>query len=346
MKLGLFSMPLHPPERPVADTYDDDVRTIQLAEQLGYEEVWVGEHFTSSWENIPAPDLFIARAAAQTSRIRFGTGVLLMPFHNPLQVALRVAQLDQQTRGRLIVGFGSGGLTADKRAFGIDPSPEEAGKRTFEAIDVILALWRGEPCRHEGEFYRYDLAEQDALGNGRLMRPYQQPHPPIAFAGVTAKSFVLGLAGERGWVPLSTNFVPNSLVGLQWEAYAAGGARVGRAADPAIWRIAREVHVAETSEQARREAREGGMARAWREYVLPLVSGNRGVDVFKESPSDEVTIDHLIEKVWIVGSPEECAAKLAALPPFGTLLQVHHDWPAQARSMELLAEKVLPRLGA
>jgi alkanesulfonate monooxygenase SsuD/methylene tetrahydromethanopterin reductase-like flavin-dependent oxidoreductase (luciferase family) len=344
MRLGLFSMPLHPPERPVADTYDDDVRTIQLAEQLGFEEVWVGEHFTSGWENIPAPDLFIARAAAQTERIRFGTGVLLMPFHNPLHVALRMAQLDQQTRGRLIVGFGSGGLTADKRAFGIDPSPEEAGKRTFEAVEAIVKLWRGEPCRHEGEYYRFDVPEQDALSNGRLMRPYQQPHPPIAFAGVTAKSFVLGLAGERGWIPLSTNFLPNSVVGQQWDAYAAGAARAGRVADPSIWRIAREVHVAETGEQARREVREGGMARAYREYGFPLVGGNRGLDVFKESPSDEVTIEHLIEKVWIVGSPEECAAKLAALPPFGVLLQINHDWPNQARSMELLAEKVLPRL--
>jgi alkanesulfonate monooxygenase SsuD/methylene tetrahydromethanopterin reductase-like flavin-dependent oxidoreductase (luciferase family) len=344
MKLGLFAMPLHPPERSVADTYDDDVRTIQLAEQLGFEEVWIGEHFTSTWENIPSPDLFIARAAAQTERIRFGTGVVLMPFHDPMHVALRMAQLDQQTRGRLMVGFGSGGLAADKRAFGIDPTPEEAGKRTFEAVEAIVTLWGGEPCRHEGERFRIDVPEQDALGNGRLLRPYQQPHPPIAFAGVTARSFVLGLAGERGWIPLSTNFVPTSLVGQQWDAYAAGAARAGRDADPALWRIAREIHVAETSEQARREAREGGIARAWREYVLPLVSGNRGVEAFKESPSDEVTIDHLIEKVWIVGSPEECAAKLAGLPRFGVLLQVSHDWPNQARSMALLAEKVLPRL--
>ena len=103
----MFSMPLHPPDRPIADTYEDDLQTCELADRLGYDEVWIGEHFTSVWANIPAPDLFIAQAAARTRRIRFGTGVVLMPFHNPLFVALRLAQLDHQTRGRLMVGVGS-----------------------------------------------------------------------------------------------------------------------------------------------------------------------------------------------------------------------------------------------
>ena len=68
VRLGMFSMPLHPPGRPIADTYEDDLRTFELADRLGYDEIWIGEHFTSVWENIPAPDLFIAQAAARTRR--------------------------------------------------------------------------------------------------------------------------------------------------------------------------------------------------------------------------------------------------------------------------------------
>src|SRR5918994_6149553 len=113
MQLALFSMPTHPPGRPVHETYADDFRTIELAEQLGYEEIWIGEHFTNSWENIPDPLAFIAAGAARTTRLRFGTGVALMPFHNPLYLALRLAQLDQQTGGRINVGIGSGGLSTD-----------------------------------------------------------------------------------------------------------------------------------------------------------------------------------------------------------------------------------------
>src|SRR5205823_142001 len=210
VRLGMFSMPLHPPERPIADTYDDDVRTFELADQLGYDEIWIGEHFTSVWENIPSPDLFIAQAAARTRRVRFGTGVVLMPFHNPLFVALRLAQLDHQTRGRIMVGVGSGGIIADKEAFGIDPTPEQAGKLTWEGIELLLKYWAGEPVQYEGEFFQANVGPaREEIGCGYLMKPYQQPHPPIALAGVSRGSYGLGRAGEHGWLPLSTNFLPS-----------------------------------------------------------------------------------------------------------------------------------------
>ena len=350
-------MPLHPPERAIADTYEDDFRTLELADRLGYDEAWIGEHFTSVWENIPAPDIFIAQAAARAPRLRFGTGVVLMPFHNPLFVALRLAQLDHQTGGRLMVGVGSGGIAADKRAFGIDPTPEQAGKATFEGIDLILRYWVGEPVKHDGEVFQVDVPPaHQPTATGVLMRPYQRPHPPIAIAGVNRASYGLGRAGERGWLPLSTNFLPPSALSGHWDAYAQGAVRTGRTAERNVWRIARDIHVAETTELARRQAREGGMARAYSEYMLPLVThGGRGLGAFKEDPEmpdAAVTTDYLLDNVWIVGSVEEVVAKLTRLYEqvggFGVLLQVAFDWaPRQDvwhRSMELLAERVIPRL--
>jgi alkanesulfonate monooxygenase SsuD/methylene tetrahydromethanopterin reductase-like flavin-dependent oxidoreductase (luciferase family) len=353
----MFSMPLHPPERPIADTYEDDLQTFELADRLGYDEIWIGEHFTSVWENIPAPDLFIAQAAARTSRIKFGTGVVLMPFHNPLFVALRLAQLDHQTRGRLMVGVGSGGISADKAAFGIDPTPEQAGKLTWEGIELVVKYWGGEPVQFDGEFFKADVGPaQPEIGCGYLMRPYQRPHPPIALAGVTRGSYGLGQAGERGWLPLSTNFLPVEALASHWDSYAQGAARAGRATKRSVWRVAREIHVAETTEQARREARDGAMGAAFSEYMLPLVRrGGRGLGAFKidpEMPDEAVTIDYLLDNIWIVGSPDEVAGQLRRLAAqvggFGTVLQIAHDWSPQQqkwqRSMELLATRVMPQL--
>src|SRR5256885_6699495 len=113
MKLGLFSMPCHPPRRPHAQTFDEDLELLVLADQLGYDEAWIGEHYSSTWENIPAPDLLIAQAFAVTRTIRLGTGVSCIPNHNPAQLAHRIAQLDVMGKGRFLWGVGVGAFPGD-----------------------------------------------------------------------------------------------------------------------------------------------------------------------------------------------------------------------------------------
>jgi len=356
MDYGLFIMPLHPPGRPVADTYDDDLQTLIAADQLGYSEAWIGEHFTSPWENIPCPDLLIAKAAGRTERIRLGTGVVLMPFHNPLEVALRFATLDHLTRGRFMLGVGSGGIAGDRRAFGIDLSGPDAATLTREGVEVVERAWAGEPFSYQGKFFQFDVPARDET-TGALLRPYQDPHPPIAIAGVSRSSVGLALAGERGWIPMSTNFLQADVLRQHWLSIESGARRGGRVPSRRAWRIAREIHVAETHEQAWRDAREGGMARAFSEYMLPLVaSGPYGLQAFKpidgDVPDAAITIDYLLENVWIVGTPDECAAKLRALYEavggFGTVLMIGHDWHPHpekwTRSIELFAERVMPQL--
>ena len=120
MKLGLFNMPLHPPGRLHADTYDEDVELMACADELGYSEAWIGEHFTTEWENMPAPDLFIARALGATKNLVMGTGVSLLAFHDPIMIAHRMAMLDHLARGRFFFGIGSGGVPTDSEMFGMD----------------------------------------------------------------------------------------------------------------------------------------------------------------------------------------------------------------------------------
>ena len=98
MKVGYFTMPLHPPGSNITETLESDLQQIILLDQLGYSEAWIGEHFTAQWENIPAPDLFIAKALALTKNIRLGTGVTCMPNHNPFMIAHRIAQLDHMAK--------------------------------------------------------------------------------------------------------------------------------------------------------------------------------------------------------------------------------------------------------
>lgn len=358
MEYGLFIMPVHPPGRPVADTYDEDLETLIAADRLGYSEAWLGEHFTSAWENIPCPDLMIAKAAGRTERIRLGTGVVLMPFHNPLEVALRAATMDQLTRGRFMLGVGSGGIGRDRRAFGIDLNGPDAAALTREGLEVIARAWEGEPFSYEGRFFQYHVPEPDErTATGVLLRPYQQPGPPIAIAGVSRSSAGLALAGERGWIPMSTNFLQPDVLRLHWASVESGAKRAGRTASRSSWRIAREIYVAPTHDEAIRDAREGAMARAFRDYMLPLVaSGPLGLESFKPAqgqvPDEAVDTDYLLENVWIVGTPDEVAAQLRDLfevvGGFGIVLMIGHDWwpnPEKwTRSMELFARQVMPRL--
>ena len=108
MRLGLFMMPLHPPHRKLAEGYDRDMDQLVLADRLGFEEAWLGEHFTERWENAPAPDLQIARALVLTKNIRLGTGVTLLALHHPVHLAHRLAMLDHMARGRFQWGIGGG----------------------------------------------------------------------------------------------------------------------------------------------------------------------------------------------------------------------------------------------
>ena len=82
MKLGYFTMPLHPPGSDITKTLDDDLEQIITLDNLGYSEAWIGEHFTAEWENIPSPDLFIARALGVTNNIFLGTAVTNLINHN------------------------------------------------------------------------------------------------------------------------------------------------------------------------------------------------------------------------------------------------------------------------
>lgn len=357
MNLGFFTMPLHPPGSDVTETLSSDLEQLVTLDKLGFDEAWIGEHFTAIWENIPCPDLLIAQALPQTNRMKFGTGVTCMPNHNPFMIAHRIAQLDHMAKGRFLWGVGSGGFPGDFTVAGIDPKSGEHRTLTSDALDAVFDLWDNpKPGIRKHKHWTYTVPEpEDDIGLAVHMTPYQKPHPPIAVAGVTPKSETLVLAGERRWDPISIQIVPAHILKTHWDAVEEGAANAGHP-DPsrASWRIAREIYVAETTAEARKDALAGTLTRDFRGYWQTLLPKSKMMDLLKIDPnmSDaEITPEYVLDNIWIVGSPDDVTAKLQKLSDdvggFGTVLAMGHEWNPEDKwlhSMSLLAKEVLPRL--
>ena len=356
MKLGYFTMPLHPPGSNITQTLQNDLLQLIELDEMGYSEAWIGEHFTAKWENIPAPDLLIAQALGLTKQIILGTGVSCMPNHNPFILAHRIAQLDHMAKGRVIWGVGSGGFIGDFEVFGIDPKSGIQRTLTRDAIDTILRIWDDpKPGNYKHEFWEFTIPEPiDEIGLGFHMKPYQIPHPPIAVAGVSEKSDTLVMAGERGWIPLSINLVPPRVIKSHWSSIEHGASKYGRIPDRSTWRVAREIYISDTSSGARKEALEGVISRDFENYFLKSLPMMQMLDLLKKDPNmpdSDVTPEYLVDNIFIVGNTEDVAEKLfslyEAVGGFGTLLAMGHEWNPRAKwqnSMRLLKEDVIPIL--
>ena len=358
MNLGLFNMPLHPPGRPHWETYDEDLELMAYVDKLGFSEAWIGEHFTTQWENIPAPDLFIARALGETEQLTMGTGVSLLAFHNPIILAHRIAMLDHLAKGRFFFGIGSGGVPTDSELFSMDRTSGQQRDRMREAINLITSIWASEPgFKYEGQYYNAKLPEaRPDVGLSYHMKPYQTPHPPIAVAGSSPDSETLELAGEMGWWPMSTCFLHDSLLASHWTAVEKGAQTANRLVVRDQWRIAREVFVADDSSQAHQLAYNGPIGTSFANYFKPLLGGSpRGLDGLKSNASvltENIDVDYMKDNFWIVGNPDECTEQIRDLyhtvGGFGTLLIICHDWgkdrPKWLHSLDLMAREVQPNL--
>ncbi|WP_370185014.1 LLM class flavin-dependent oxidoreductase [Rhodococcus wratislaviensis] len=366
MKLGLFFAPAHPPERTqelggYKRMFDWDISVIKHADTLGYEEIWYGEHFTHLWEPVPSPDLILQTAARETTNIKLGAGTFLPPLHHPAELASRISYQDQLFEGRYMVGFGAGSVPTDLKMFNIDMAAGEHRDMNREAVEIIVKYWTEEgPWRYEGKYWTCEKIAPDAFGPvpgtlGHHLRPFQDPHPPIAISGLSPNSPSLELAGEMGYLPISLN-MNNRFMAGHWETVERGARKSGRTANRDDWRIAREVFVADTDEEAIDHVRSGFYGRFYRDQLLPVFKNLGGIaDNWKHDDSvtyDELTLDYLIEHMFVVGSVETVTQKILDMQRdsggFGTLLveamDYEDDKDAWFRSLELLAKEVAPRV--
>ena len=356
MQFGLFMMPLHPPERGFAESYERDLDQIVLADRLGYREVWIGEHFTERWENAPAHELLIAQALLKTERIVLATGVTLLALHNPVEIAHRIAMLDHMARGRFYWGIGGGAIPTDLALFGLEGlGPADVRARSAEALDVILKLWASDGSfRYQGQHFTVTAPDMDPVRErGYYMKPFQKPHPPIGVAGTSQGSAALRMAGERGWMPMSSSLLAPVHLKDHWPLVEAGAKSAGRIADRREWRIGRDVFVADTAAEARDRAR-AVLGRNYVRHQHPNRVGTSQMASCKIDPNlpdDAIDVDYMMEHMWIVGDPSQVADQVrrlyADVGGFGWLLAITQDSDDPAwdhRSLQLLIEDVGPRV--
>jgi alkanesulfonate monooxygenase SsuD/methylene tetrahydromethanopterin reductase-like flavin-dependent oxidoreductase (luciferase family) len=358
MQLGFFTMPIHPVGKDWRQSLREDREAFILADELGFVEGYVGEHVTDAAENITSSAMFIATLVDATKRIRLGTGTINMPNNHPAAVAANIAMLDHLLDGRFNFGISPGGLLSDAEVFGnLDANRNEM---FVEAIDQVLAIWAGEaPYNIKGKYWTVTTERtlMPNLGQGILAKPLQKPHPPIVVTVVAPFSKGVTEAAARGWNPISANFLMPQWVRSHWPKYVEGCGKAGRPADPANWRVARSIFVADDDRKARDyvTAPNSPYRLYYNNLVAKLKMAGRA-EAFKERrdvPDEAVTVDGVMDKLVIWGSPRKVADDLLAfrdeVGDFGTLLYAGKDWLDRdlgRRSMVLLAEQVLPALNA
>ncbi len=357
MKLGMFSMSLHDPGRDQHTVLMEDVEVAVYCDELGFDEFWIGEHYTAASEPVPAPMIFLANLLARTKNMNLGTGVINLPQAHPAQVAAHIAYLDHLSEGRLLFGIGPGGLGSDLELFG-ETDPKARGEMMMESIDMILKLWSQDaPFKFEGKYWNFRLTDTilEEFGVGVTVKPYQKPHPPIALPAMSPFSGTMKLAGKRGWIPISSNIIPTYSVASQWLKYAEGCEEEGRKADPEIWRVGRTVFVADSDKEA--EAYVNGEQNLFNYYYAHMhgLLGDGGMlGIVTPNPDDDPSEfsrrDYRVDNL-IYGSPDTVTEKLLAfretVGPFGTLIVAgleYDDRVRTRRSMELLATEVMPKL--
>ncbi len=357
LKLGTFMMPLHPPARMPWETLAEDREAILLADRLGYCEAYVGEHTTDLAENVTSCLTFLASVAHDTKQIVLGSGTLNLPNTHPAAVAAQVAMLDHMLRGRFIMGISPGGLMSDAEVFG--NFGKDRNEMFLECINTVLRIWETEgPYDIAGKHYSVTTGKTmiPEIGQGTILKPYQKPHPRIVVTAVAPHSKGVTEAAKRGWQPISANFLLPEWVASHWPKYAEGRLAVGANPDPAEWRVAKSIFVADDAAVAKRygHGTEGPYYFYFKQLVRKLVGFAGRSNLFKldaSEPDERITPAYVTEKLVITGTVESVVEQVLAfrekVGPFGTLLYPCHDWVDPAlgrRSMQLMAEEVMPRV--
>ena len=337
LRNGIFLAPFHPVDEDPTLALRRDLELIEFLDRIGYEEAWIGEHHSAGYEIIASPELFIAAAAERTRRIKLGTGVISLPYHNPLMVADRMIQLDHMTQGRAMFGVGPGLLPSDAHMLGIPVAKQR--DRMVESLEVILRLLAGETVSAKTEWFE--------LRDARCqLRPYTRPRPHIAVASTVTPSGGRA-AGRYGLGMLcvaSTQPDGFDALGVNWKIACDFAAERGAAMDQADLRLVAPIHVAATREEARKNVKFG--LEKWAAYFNRISPAGFG----SPTPSGDL-VDGLIESGRaVIGTPDDAVALIERLEKksggFGAFLQLAHNWAdfeATKKSYELVARHVTPR---
>jgi alkanesulfonate monooxygenase SsuD/methylene tetrahydromethanopterin reductase-like flavin-dependent oxidoreductase (luciferase family) len=308
--------------------YTEFVDYVCEAESLGFHSVFLVEHHFTGFNQVSASLNMLSYLAAKTKRLRLGTAVTVLPWHNPVLVAEQAATVDVLSGGRLDFGIGRGYRASEFRGFCIDPA--EAQERYDEALEVIRKAW-AHPTgfTHHGKRWNFDQAIVEPT-------PVQKPHPPLWIGAGTAP--VLETAGRLGLNMLLDQLAAPEVLGERVAIYKRAVEATGRIYDPMRLAVTRTLCLAmnETEREQRLAERAQFLEQVRR---LTQAPGQTSTLAMANTPAEARKAS---EAAALLGDPEEIIARLKHLQSMGIEYVLLMDLTASRTALRTFAREVMP----
>ena len=302
IEFGTFLLLQTPSARPPQEIFERGVEIAQAADELGFSSIWCAEHHFSTYGYLSRPLMYATHLASKTKRIRVGSAVVVLPLHHPLIVAEEIATADLLSGGRLDVGLGRGYQTYEFERLGFNLGESRA--RFDEAVDILLLAFEGKPFSYHGKYY--DFGETSIYP-----QPMQKPHPPFYVVGQSQESVIA--TAKRGFNVVSGGFgVPIERLREFRKSFdemdidPAVRSRIRVSTQRPVYVTKDESELPAIIEQARWNMR---VTLSLRQGLERVEKGHAIAVPFENEPSDE----ELLERYFVMGTPEQCIAKLGAV---------------------------------
>jgi alkanesulfonate monooxygenase SsuD/methylene tetrahydromethanopterin reductase-like flavin-dependent oxidoreductase (luciferase family) len=347
MRFGIFQSIQLPDPKAEVRYYREALKQVQVAEDLGFDSVWLTEHHFSRHGIVSSTLAVLAYLAGVTNTIRLGSAVTVLPFHNPIQVAEEAATVDLLSDGRLDFGAGRGFQWGEYHKLNIPM--EEASRRFEESMEVITKAWTlDEPFDHQGEFWTFnDMTIHP--------KPVQSPHPPVWVAASSPAS--VERVVKNRWNLMIGQGEPFESVARQIQSYRSAVGEAGFDYDPSGVVVARPMYTAATEEQARRDTHAPFM---WFKTTGQEVGAppENQVDLLPEqfasyrrrfSRDADFDYDAMFDNVALFGTPDQVIQRVETLRQSGVenlIFFINYggiDTQKVHTSLELFAKEVMPQ---
>jgi alkanesulfonate monooxygenase SsuD/methylene tetrahydromethanopterin reductase-like flavin-dependent oxidoreductase (luciferase family) len=329
MRMSIFSVQDHYPSqaRTVPQLYAEIIAQAELADKLGYDTFWVAEHHFHEYGVVPNPAVMLSTLAQRTTRLRLGTAISILTFHNPLTVAESYAMVDVLSGGRLVYGVGSGYLSHEFAGYAIDPA--EKRDRFDENLAIVRRLLTGERVTAKGTYSNVDAV---ALN----VRPVQKEVPVYVAVLRREAAFHIGKQGNNLMCVPYASLENFDQIAVLIGEYRRGKAEAGvpPSDDDAV--VTLHTHVAESDVAARRDAE-----KAFNLYVDTRLYARKSTydDAMRNGLHLFGSVDTVADK--LVALHRMGVRHVSTLQNFGLLPQ-----PILRASMERLIREVMPRVAA
>lgn len=327
MKFGIFGGARRGPHDLTGDStgYRDFIDYIRAADECGFHNVFLTEHHFTGQESLSASLNLLAYLAACTERIRLGTGVVVLPWHNPVLLAEEVATVDVLSGGRVDFGVGRGYRKVEFDAFCVPIG--EAWDRYNECLEVVLKAWNSSGrFSHAGKYFRFSEVVVEPT-------PIQRPHPPVWVAAGSVDS--IARVAQNNYSLLLDQLASDEQIGQRVKTYLDALAAHGFAPDTSRIGVARQLHLVKNDDE-RRAAYER------------RTKGVRNVAELAHRPG--VVADERFELDMIgaalIGTPDEIIERLNALAARGVENVLLLNVTATRKFIEFFAKEIMPHVNA